>query len=151
MYRRYWPTLGMAAALAINLRARPALVPVILCNIFMIHSYLKIYGAKTAQANLDSRSRGIILSPNNVMPRPTRQLGKSPQREIFAANLLIVQVAIIFFSIGPGKQAKEGGRIPPQVKSGDRVLSAKYSGSEVKIDGVEHIIMGEDDILGYLT
>lgn len=53
--------------------------------------------------------------------------------------------------VGPGKQSKEGSRIPLQVSSGDRVLFSKYAGTEVKIDGVEHIIMREDDILGILS
>lgn len=51
----------------------------------------------------------------------------------------------------PGKQAKEGGTIPLQVRSGDRVLFSKYAGSEVTIDGVEDITMREDDILGNLS
>ena len=40
--------------------------------------------------------------------------------------------------------------IPLDVKAGDRILFGKYSGSEVKIDGVEHLIMREDDILGVI-
>jgi chaperonin GroES len=51
---------------------------------------------------------------------------------------------------GPGKVADDGKRIPIEVKKGDRVLFAKYAGSEIKIDGVEHIFMREDDILGIL-
>ncbi len=51
---------------------------------------------------------------------------------------------------GPGKMGEDGKRIPLEVKKGDRVLFAKYAGSEIKIDGVEHIFMREDDILGIL-
>ncbi len=51
---------------------------------------------------------------------------------------------------GPGKMGDDGKRIPLEVKKGDRVLFAKYAGSEIKIDGVEHIFMREDDILGIL-
>lgn len=51
---------------------------------------------------------------------------------------------------GPGKMSDDGKRIPMEVKKGDRVLFAKYAGSEIKIDGVEHIFMREDDILGIL-
>jgi chaperonin GroES len=51
---------------------------------------------------------------------------------------------------GPGKIADDGKRIPMELKKGDRVLFAKYAGSEIKIDGVEHIFMREDDILGIL-
>jgi chaperonin GroES len=51
---------------------------------------------------------------------------------------------------GPGKMGEDGKRIPLEVKTGDRVLFSKYAGTEIKIDGVEHIFMREDDILGIL-
>jgi chaperonin GroES len=51
---------------------------------------------------------------------------------------------------GPGKMGENGKRIPMELKKGDRVLFSKYAGSEIKIDGVEHIFMREDDILGIL-
>jgi chaperonin GroES len=54
-------------------------------------------------------------------------------------------------NVGPGKTDEDGRRIPLQVKAGDRVLFSKYAGSEVKINGVEHVIMREDDILGILS
>ena len=50
-------------------------------------------------------------------------------------------------AVGPGKVDDEGKRIPMEVKKNDRVLFGKYAGSEIKIDGVEHLIMREDDIL----
>jgi chaperonin GroES len=54
-------------------------------------------------------------------------------------------------SIGSGRMDKNGFRIPLQVKPGDKVLFAKYAGSEIKINGVEHSIMREDDILGIFS
>ena len=51
---------------------------------------------------------------------------------------------------GPGKVSDDGKRIPLEVKVGDRVLFSKYAGTEIKMDGVEHIFMREDDILGIL-
>jgi chaperonin GroES len=48
---------------------------------------------------------------------------------------------------GPGKLNDKGDRIPLGVKEGDTVLFGKYSGSEITIDGVEHSIMREDEIL----
>ena len=51
---------------------------------------------------------------------------------------------------GPGKRDKDGNRIPLEVKKGNRILFSKYAGTEIKIDGVEHIFMREDDILGIL-
>jgi chaperonin GroES len=51
---------------------------------------------------------------------------------------------------GPGKMGDNGKRIPLQVKEGDKVLFSKYAGTEIKINGVEHVFMKEDDILGVL-
>ncbi len=53
-------------------------------------------------------------------------------------------------AVGKGKVADDGKLVKPEVKAGDRVLFSKYSGTEVKIDGVEHLIMREDDILGII-
>ena len=53
-------------------------------------------------------------------------------------------------SLGEGKRLDSGKRAPFQVKEGDRVLFTSYAGSEVTIDGVEHLIMTEDDILAVL-
>ena len=53
-------------------------------------------------------------------------------------------------AVGTGKVTDEGKRLPLAVKEGDRILFGKYSGSEVKIDGAEYLIMKEEDILGVL-
>ena len=52
---------------------------------------------------------------------------------------------------GHGKRLEDGKLASLEVKAGDRVLFGKYSGNEVKLDGVEYIIMREDDILAVLT
>ncbi|MBI5844209.1 MAG: co-chaperone GroES [Deltaproteobacteria bacterium] len=51
-------------------------------------------------------------------------------------------------AIGSGKMKEDGTRIAMEVKVGDRILFGKYSGTEVKIDGEEFLIMREDDVLG---
>jgi chaperonin GroES len=51
---------------------------------------------------------------------------------------------------GPGKMGEDGKRTPLNVRKGDKILFSKYEGTEIKIDGVEHIFMKEDDILGVL-
>jgi chaperonin GroES len=51
-------------------------------------------------------------------------------------------------AVGGGKLLEDGKVRPLDVKTGDRILFAKYAGSEVKIDGEEHIILREDDVLG---
>jgi len=53
-------------------------------------------------------------------------------------------------AVGPGKWDESGKRIPLEVKKGDRVLFGKYAGNEITIDGVEHLMMREDDILGII-
>jgi chaperonin GroES len=54
-------------------------------------------------------------------------------------------------AIGPGGRDDSGKLVPIDVKVGDRVLFGKWSGTEVKIDGVEYLIMKESDIMGVLT
>jgi len=53
-------------------------------------------------------------------------------------------------SAGPGKMGDDGKRVPLEVKKGDRILFSKYSGTEIKVDGVEHLFMREEDILAIL-
>ena len=54
-------------------------------------------------------------------------------------------------AVGPGRLTEDGKRIAPDVKTGDRVLIGKYSGTDVKIDGTEYVIIREDDVLGVLA
>lgn len=50
-------------------------------------------------------------------------------------------------AVGPGALDKDGKRIPMEVKKGDKILMGKYSGTEIKIDGQEYVILREDDVL----
>ena len=54
----------------------------------------------------------------------------------------------VVVAVGRGKILEDGKLLPLDVKAGDRILFQKYAGTEVKIEGVEHMIMREDDILG---
>jgi chaperonin GroES len=74
--------------------------------------------------------RGGIIIPDTAREKPQ-------QGEVIAA--------------GEGKFREDGTRQPLDVKAGDRVLFGKYSGSEVKIDNEEYLIMREDEILGIFT
>lgn len=74
--------------------------------------------------------RGGIIIPDTAKEKPQ-------QGEVIAA--------------GEGKIRDDGTRQPLDVKPGDRVLFGKYSGSEVKLDGEEYLIMREDEILGVFT
>lgn len=54
-------------------------------------------------------------------------------------------------AVGPGKRSDDGKLQPLDVKAGDTILFGKYSGSEVKVDGTEYVVMREDDIMGVFT
>jgi len=53
-------------------------------------------------------------------------------------------------AVGQGKLDENGKRIPLEIKKGNRILFGKYSGTEVKIEGEEHLIMREDDVLAII-
>ena len=73
--------------------------------------------------------RGGIIIPDTAKEKPQ-------QAEVVA--------------VGNGKLDDNGQRIPIEVKSGDRILFGKYSGSDIKVDGNEYLILREDEILGVL-
>lgn len=54
-------------------------------------------------------------------------------------------------AVGPGRLTDDGKRISLEVKKGDRILIGKYSGTDVKIEGTEYVILREDDVLGVLS
>jgi chaperonin GroES len=78
----------------------------------------------------DNKTAGGIIIPDSAKEKP--QQGK-------------------VLAVGPGKVLEGGTRVDMTVKVDDLVLFGKYSGSEVKIDGDEVLIMREDDILGIIT
>jgi chaperonin GroES len=78
----------------------------------------------------EERTKGGIVIPDTAREKPM-------EGEVMA--------------VGNGKILENGSKITPEVKAGDRILFGKYSGTEVKIDGVEHLILREDDILGIVT
>jgi len=53
-------------------------------------------------------------------------------------------------AVGNGKVGEDGTRVALEIKVGDRILFGKYSGTEVKIEGEEYLIMREDDVLGVI-
>lgn len=54
-------------------------------------------------------------------------------------------------AVGNGKRLDDGKIAPMELKAGDRILFGKYSGSEIKVDGTEYMIMREDEVLGVLA
>ncbi len=77
----------------------------------------------------EGKTKGGIIIPDTAKEKP--QEGK-------------------VIAVGKGKVTEEGKLIPLDVKVGDRILFGKYSGTEVKIEGEEHLIMREEDILGVI-
>jgi chaperonin GroES len=53
-------------------------------------------------------------------------------------------------AVGAGKVTDNGQRVTPEIKAGDKVLFGKYAGTEIKIDGEEHLILREDDVLAII-
>ena len=53
--------------------------------------------------------------------------------------------------VGPGQRIKNGTLVPLDVKVGDKILYGKYAGTQLELDGIEHMIINQDDILGVLT
>ena len=78
----------------------------------------------------EAKTKGGIIIPDSAKEKPQEGL---------------------VVAVGPGKVTDNGTRVTPGVKAGDRILFGKYSGTDIKVDGVEHLILREDDILAILT
>ena len=77
----------------------------------------------------EEKTKGGIIIPDSAKEKPA-------EGEVIA--------------VGNGKYDDKGTLRPLTVKKGDRILFGKYSGNEIKVDGVDHLILREDDILGVL-
>jgi chaperonin GroES len=77
----------------------------------------------------EEKTKGGIIIPDTAKEKP--QEGK-------------------IIAVGKGKMTEDGKLIPLDVKAGDKILFGKYSGTEIKIEGEEHLIMREEDILGVI-
>ncbi|MSP16764.1 MAG: co-chaperone GroES [Myxococcales bacterium] len=78
----------------------------------------------------EEKSRGGIIIPDSAKEKPI-------EGEVVA--------------VGTGKVLDDGKLHPLEVKKGDRVLFGKYSGTEIKLDGVEHLILREEEVLGVIV
>ena len=93
----------------------------------------------------------------NIRPLHDRVLVKRLEEEQVSRGGIIIPdsakekpIKGTVFAVGAGKVLDNGERRSLTVKAGDEVLFSKYAGSDVKLDGVEHLIMREDDILGII-
>ena len=78
----------------------------------------------------DDKTKGGIIIPDTAKEKPM-------EGEVIA--------------VGPGARDEKGALVPLDVKSGDRILFGKWSGTEVKLDGVEYLVMKESDIMGVIA
>lgn len=78
----------------------------------------------------EKKSAGGILIPDSAAEKPMKG-------EVIA--------------VGPGKRGEDGKPMPLDVKAGDQVLFGKYSGTEVKVDGVDYLVMREDDLMAVFS
>jgi chaperonin GroES len=75
------------------------------------------------------KTRGGIIIPDSAKERP-------------------LEATVI--AVGSGKRLEDGTLVKPDVKAGDRILFGKYTGTEIKVDNVEHVILREEEILGII-
>lgn len=77
----------------------------------------------------EEKTKGGIIIPDSAKERPLE--GK-------------------VIAVGAGKRTEDGTLIVPDVKAGDRILFAKYGGTDIKVEGIDHVILREDEILGVI-
>ncbi|HOX44871.1 MAG TPA: co-chaperone GroES [Myxococcota bacterium] len=77
----------------------------------------------------EERTKGGIIIPETAKEKP-------------------IQAKVV--AVGPGRRNEKGKLVTPDVKKGDTILFSKYSGNEVKIDGEDHLILREDEILAII-
>ena len=125
--------------------------------------------ADTVKATLGPRGRNVVIEKSWGAPTVTKDgvtVAKEIELEDKFANLgaqMVKEVAsktsdtakekpaeAEVIAVGSGKADEKGNIRALTVKKGDRVLFGKYSGNEIKIDGVDHLILREDDILGII-
>jgi chaperonin GroES len=82
-----------------------------------------------ARSDAEKKTTGGIIIPDTAKEKPAE--GK-------------------VVAVGPGKRDENGKRVPLDVKAGDQVLFSKYAGTEIKIDGITHLFMREEDILAVI-
>ena len=100
-------------------------------NKLMTHEKIQPLGDRVLVKPIESKEtkRGGLIIPDSAKEKPQ-------EGEVVAC--------------GKGKLTEDGKILPMDVKAGDRILYGKYSGNEIRIDDIEHLIMHQDDILGIL-
>jgi chaperonin GroES len=101
----------------------------------------------------EAKTKGGIIIPDTAKEKPQEALvvavGPGRVNDEGKVTPLDVKKGVVV-AAGPGKAGDDGKIRPLDVKKGDKVLFGKYSGSEVTLDGEEHLIIREDDVLAVL-
>ena len=97
--------------------------------------------SRAVKVTLGPKGRNVVLDKKFGSPTITKD-GVTVAKEKPQEGEVI--------AVGPGRKTEEGKIISLDVKAGDRVLIGKYSGTDVKIDGIEYVILREDEVLGVL-
>jgi chaperonin GroES len=87
---------------------------------------------------------------DKILVKRTEAESKTPGGLIIPENAKEKPVEGLVLAVGSGTRNKDGALIPLDVKAGDRVLFSKYSGTEVKAIGEDHMILREDDVLAVI-
>jgi len=97
------------------------------------------------------------MKPMKIRPLQDRVIVRRMEEERTSAGGIVIPDSAAekpiqgkVIAVGPGKILDNGDRRPVDVKVGDKVLFAKYSGTEVKIDDEEYLVMREEDIMGVI-
>jgi len=85
------------------------------------------------------------------MSIPRSILSRASTENFTSFAVISFLLKLCCFTVGPGGRDESGKLVPIDVKVGDRVLFGKWSGTEVKLDGVEYLIMKESDLMGVLV
>ena len=97
--------------------------------------------ANAVRITLGPRGRNVVIEKSWGAPTVTKD-------GVTVAKEKPIQAKVI--AVGAGKRDKDGKIIPPEVKAGDKILIAKYSGDDVKVIGKDQLILREDDVLAIL-
>src|ERR1700716_337866 len=114
-----------------------------------------IHSAIDRKSKLPDEPRGTSMSKTKFRPLHDRVVVKRLDAEEKTAGGIIIPDTAKekpmegeVIAAGPGARNEAGALVPLDVKAGDRILFGKWSGTEVKLDGVEYLIMKESDIMG---
>ena len=97
--------------------------------------------ANAVKVTLGPKGRNVVIDKSFGAPRITKD-GVTVAKEKPSEGVIV--------AVGPGARDDSGKIVVPDVKAGDRILFGKWSGTEVKVDGEELLIMKESDIMGVI-